>query len=116
MKKQKQVKQFEFKNLSKEQVSDQINVDLPISLRYNEDLINRIYNRYPLLDKAEIGLIVKAIFSSMRELLIRGMVLNFNKLFFDTKLFFFMHVRNGVIFPSVKVEMTTPPKLKRKQK
>lgn len=116
MKKQKQVAPFAYKDLTNKQVVDIINIDLPISLRYNEDLINRIHARYSVIDKAQISIIVKAVFSSIREFLMLGFVQNYNKLFFDTKLLFFTHQRNGDIFPAVKVEMTTPPKLKGNKK
>lgn len=114
MKKQKTVEPFVFKDKSHQQMVDDLNINYPISLKYNEDLINKIHARYPILDKSEVGIIVKAIFSSFRDLLVLGKVLNFNNLFFDTKLHFFDHRRNGRILPSLKVRLSTPPKLRKK--
>jgi hypothetical protein len=112
MKKQKVVNPFYFKDLSHQQVVDQLNRDYPISLKHNQDLVERVYHRYPLIDKSEVGIIVKAVFSSFRDLMILGKVLNFNNLFFDTKLHFFNHRRDGHILPSLKVRISTPPPLR----
>lgn len=91
---------------------DKLNKELPINIRYNEELIDRIHARYPLLDKTKVSIIVRGIFQSLRDLLVLGKVLNFNNLFFDTKLLFFAHRRNGHILPSLKVKITTPPPLR----
>lgn len=114
MKKQKIVRPFFFKDRSHQDLLDLINKELPINLRYNEAMINRIYSRYPLISKTEISIIVRAVFQSFRDLLILGNVLNFNGLFFDTKLFFFQRFRKGRIVPSIKVKISTPPKLRKK--
>src|ERR1700723_2936531 len=113
MKKQKVGVPFFFKKISHQDTVNELNDDYPINLKYNEELIDRICQRYYLIDKAHIGHIVKTIFQSFRELLILQKVLNFNNLFFDTKLFFFQHRRGGHILPSLKVKMTTPPKLRK---
>ena len=116
MKKQKTVVPFAFKDMTNQQMVDELNEKYPISLKNNEELVNRVYDRYPLLDKSEVGIIIKAVFSSFRDLLILGKVLNFNNLFFDTKLHFFDHRRDGRILPSLKVRMSTPPKLRKHDK
>ena len=113
MKKQKTIVPFHFKDMTHQQMADHLNENHPISLRHNEDLINRVHARYPVLDKSEVGIIVKAVFASFRDLLVLGKILNFNSLFFDTKLHFFDHRRNGRILPSLKVRMSTPPKLRK---
>jgi hypothetical protein len=112
MKKQKIVKPFFF-NTDTNEIIDLLNTHYPVGIRYNEDLVNRIHSRYPLISKYEISLIVTAVFSSFRELLLLGKVLNFNNLFFDTKLLFFDKHRRGHIIPSLKVQMSTPPKMRK---
>jgi hypothetical protein len=112
MKKEKVVKPFYFQDQSHQQVVDYFNKSYPISLKNNQDLVERVYQRYPLIDKSEVGIIIKAVFSSFRDLLILGKVLNFNKLFFDCKLHFFNHRREGHILPSLKVRISTPPPLR----
>jgi hypothetical protein len=112
VKKEKTIIPFYFKGMTNQEMVDQLNSEYPISLKYNENLVNRVYSRYPLLNKSEIGVIVKAIFSSFRDLLVLGKILNFNNLFFDTKLHFFEHRRGGRILPSLKVRVSTPPKLR----
>ena len=113
MKKEKTVVPFEFKDYTHQQIVDQLNNLYPISLKHNEDLVNRVHARYPLLDKSEVGIIIKAIFSSFRDYLVLGKVMNFNKLFFDCKLLFFTHNRGSVISQAVKVQVTTPPQLRK---
>jgi hypothetical protein len=116
MKKQKTIVPFYFKDMTHQQMVDHLNENYPISLKHNEDIINRIHARYPVLDKSEVGIIVKAVFASFRDLLILGKIMNFNSLFFDTKLHFFDYRRAGRILPSLKVRMSTPPKLRKHDK
>jgi hypothetical protein len=113
MRKPKTVKYYSFKDMSKQDMVDMINHDLPISLRKNEDLISRIHDRYPLIDKSQVSLIVKTVFQSMRELMLLGKVLSFHSVFFDTKLHFYLRNVMGVIKPSLKVKIATPPPLKK---
>ena len=86
------VNPFGFKDLDHEQVIEFMNEEYPVNIRYNEDLINRIHTRYPILDKASISVIV-----------------NF---FPDMKLFVFTHHRGGVTFPAVRVKVSTSKLLK----
>jgi hypothetical protein len=116
MKKPKTVKTFYFKDYTHQQVVDLLNKYDPISLKHNQDLVERVYQRYPFIDKSEVGIIIKAVFSSFRDLLVLGKVLNFNSLFFDTKLHFFKHRRDGHILPSLKVRIATPPPLRNHDK
>lgn len=112
MKKPKVVKPFFFNDLSHQEMVDLVNAENPISLQHNEELINRVHARYPLIEKSEVSIIVKAIFQSFRDLLILGKVLNFNNLFFDAKLHFFDYRKDGRILPSLKVKISTPPPLR----
>lgn len=112
MKKQKTVKPFFFKDLTHQQMVELLDHERPLNIKYNEDLVNRVYARYPLIPKSEVSLIVKTIFRSIRELMVLGKVLNFNNLFFDTKLHFFDYCKNGHILPSLKVKISTPPPLR----
>jgi len=116
VKKPKTVVPFAFKDMTHQQMVDHLNDNYPISLKHNEDLVNRVYARYPLLDKSEVGIIIKAVFASFRDLLVLGKVMNFNNLFFDAKLHFFSHRRAGHILPSLKVRISTPPKLRKNAK
>ena len=112
MPKLKTIKEYYFKEVDRQEMVDHLNRDLPVNVKFNEDLVDRIHARYPLLDKTEISIIVKSVFQSIRDLLVLGKVLNFNTLFFDTKLHFFDHRRDGHILPSLKVKITTPPPLR----
>jgi hypothetical protein len=110
---EKKINPFNFRDCSKQELVDQLNEKDPISLKYNEELVNRVCERYPYIEKYETALIVKQIFSAFRDLLILGKILNLNKLFFNFKLNFFTHQRNGVIYPCVKTHINTPPKIRK---
>ena len=112
MKKPKTVKPYYFKDLTHQQVLDLVNKELPINLKYNESLVNRVHSRYPFIDKTEVAIIIKAVFQSFRDLMILGNVLNFNNLFFNMKLHFFDHRRSARILPALKVKISTPPPLR----
>ena len=113
MKKQKIVKAFYFKDHTHQEICDILNKEYPVNLKNNEDLITRVYNRYPLISKSEVSIIVKYIFESIRELMVLEKVLNFNNLFFDTKFHFFAHRREGRILPALKVKISTPPPMRK---
>ena len=113
MKKQKTIKPFYFNNISHQEMVDHLNQELPISTKYNEDLINRIHHKYPNIGKASVALIVREVFQSFRAFLVLGKIMNFNNLFFDAKLHFFDYRKNGHILPSLKVKVSTPPKMRK---
>jgi len=113
MKKQKTTKPFWFKDMTHQQMVSKLNEDCPINLRYNEELVNRVHARYPILDKVSVSIIVTSVFQSIRDLMVMGKILNFNKLFFDTKLHFFDYRKGGHILPSLKVKISTPPNLRK---
>jgi len=84
-----------------------------ITLPKQADLIDKVHNRYPLLSQVEIVIIIKTVFEVIRELLIRGCIININKFFFDFKLHFFLHNRNGEKpNKAIKVKVKTPPSWK----
>lgn len=85
----------------------------PINIREHINIIDKIHEKYPLLSKSEISIIVKYSLETFRELLLFGNIINFNKLFFDMKLHIFKQIHNGVIFPSLKVKVSTPPRIKK---
>lgn len=116
MKKPKVVKSFSFKDLSHQEMVDLVNESHPVNLKYNEDLVNRVYARYPIIDKSKVAIIIKAVFQSFRDLLILEKVLNFNNLLFDMKFLFFDYRKNGHILPALKVKISTPPPLRRHDK
>ena len=105
MTKRRVMKEFYF---GSPDIVQEMNEQLPIGLKYMENLIERVHLRYPLIDKTEIVLIIKTTYETMRELLALGCCLNFNKLFFDTWLFFYLKKHR----PCVRVKITTPPPMK----
>jgi hypothetical protein len=113
MKSSQPVKPFYFKEITNQELVELLNREYPIKIQNNEDLIDRIHARYPLINKTEISIIVRAVFQSFRDLLVLGKVLSFNNLFFDAKLHFFDYCYHGRILPSLKVRISTPPKLRK---
>lgn len=105
---------FRFKGKSFDEKIKEVNSSIPINLKYNEDLVNRIYDQYPYIEKHEISNIVLTTFSIIRECLIRGDIINIYNLFFNMKLFFFHATKDGVIISRLKGELTTAPKLRKK--
>jgi hypothetical protein len=111
MKKPKKPQDFFFKDLEKDELVSQIDRDLPLNLKKLEPFIERIYNRYPLISKPQIVIIVKATLQAIRELLLLGYVLNIHRFVFDMKMLFFTHTEKQT-YPAVKVKLTTPPALR----
>ena|ERR1700722_4574545 len=113
-KKMKTVSPFRFLDKTKQEMVDIVNKNMRITLKYNKDLVNRVHKRYPLLNEEQIGVIIRNIFTAMRDLLILGKILNFMSFMFDVKLLFFTHKRDGDIFPGCKVSIKTPPPMRKK--
>lgn len=87
--------------------------DISISLKDHPHLIDRVHERYPLLDKTQISIIIKHSLMSLRNLIIFGNIINFNKLFFDMKLLLFKQIKSGKLLPSLKVKISTPKRIKK---
>ena len=104
---------FYFRDLDHDQAVEYFNEEFPVSIKYSEDLVSRVHARYPLLDKIQVSVIIRAVFQSMRDLLIAGKVLNFYHLFLDFKLHVFTSYTNMTTFPAVKVLISTPKKLRK---
>jgi hypothetical protein len=113
MKHPKTISPYIFKDLSHQDVVDILNRSYPINIKYNEELVNRVYKRYPFIKKSEVSLIIKTVFQSFRELLVLGKVLNFNSFLFDMKLHFYSYLKKGVILPAIKVKISTPPPIRK---
>ncbi len=95
----------------KQEVEDlilDINEKYPIRLKGHEDLINRIYTKYPYVKKPIIIGIVVKIFETMRECLIRGEILNIRKGFTGFQLMAYCKRYKGKIYPALKTRMNTP--------
>ena len=114
MKKKKyKAENFRYKDKSHREVYEIIEKELPISMKNNEDLIDRVHERYPILSKTEISIIVKAVFSALREMLILGKIVNIRTILAYMRLAF-----NKTIFKikksqvSAKVKLHTPDELR----
>lgn len=99
---------FHFIDISREQFCHLLNDKYPVKLRYNEDLINRIHTRYPLVDKAQIAIVVRGTFESFRDFLFMGKIINLYTLFFDFKAFVYKKSEKFSLKSSIK----TPSEIK----
>jgi nucleoid DNA-binding protein len=113
VKKKYKAETYKYKNRTHREVYDIVEKELPISLKNNENLINQIHERYPILSKTEISIIVKMVFSSLREMLILGKIINIRTILAYMRLSF-----NKVVFKNkknqinVKVKLHTPDNLR----
>ena len=92
------------------EVLDTMASERPIKLIYNEDLLNRIHNRYPTLTKTEITLIVKAIFEEIRYAIFSNKIIRIYKIFSEFK----SYMGNpSKVFPAYFIiNMNTPEDIK----
>ena len=80
----------------------------PIKLPQHPDIIERIYNRYPYLNKMEITIIVLTAFEVLRDLLLQGCTIILRPFMPDFRLYVFQHIRKGKKYSAVKVKTGTP--------
>ncbi len=113
MKHRKKIRAFYFDQLSSEDLIKLVNSELPINIKHLAIIVDKIYAKYPLIDKTEISIIVRAVFESIREFLILGYIINFNKYFFDMKFHFFEFAAKAKKYTSLKVKVTTPPHVRK---
>jgi hypothetical protein len=109
MKKVKEAPEFYYKDISKESIKDMLNSNFQLNLKDLSLIVDRVHDKYPYIGKPEISLIVKSTFESIRDFLVLGYVINFNKFLFDMKLHFYQF-RDRV---GVRVRAKTPPRLKK---
>lgn len=93
-----------------EELIDLLNDKFPINLKSNVDLIDRIHNRYPFISKAEVAIVVKAIFQSLREFLVLGKIISLPRSLNNMRLVVWDHIKYN---PSIKVKLKTTRNLKK---
>ena len=82
--------------------------EFPISITDCAPIIDRIYQRYPFIEKHIIALIVKSFFVCLRERLLNGDTISINGLFSHMHLIRF--IRKG--HKNICVKLSTPEKIK----
>ena len=85
---------------------------LPISLRYQNDLLERIHNLYPHLPKYKVAIIIQAFFETVRGLLLADERVTIKRIFSMMHLTFYLHKYKGITYPMVKVSLSTPKAIK----
>ena len=80
----------------------------PISIKHIDHIIERVYERYPIISRYEVSRIVFSFFDTMRNVLIAGDSLSISDFVSKIKLISF--VRNH--YRVVKTQVKTPKKIK----
>ena len=101
-----------YKNKSKDEIINFFNNDLPINLKNIKNIVDKIYDQYPLISKLEISYIVKNIIYSFRDNLIKGNIININNFFYDYKLYFYNFKKNNKNYNTIRAKIKTSPRLK----
>jgi hypothetical protein len=101
---------FIFKGMDRFQMAKMIDDKLPISLSNIEGLIDRVYNRYPLIEKQFVVSIIKKAFEVIRERLVLGSSLHLDGIAASMKLFFY-RANHNVLRASVSV--STPVEIEK---
>jgi nucleoid DNA-binding protein len=75
-----------FKNMTTNEFMDILDEKYPVNLKYLEDLVERVWYKYPLVSKADIAIVVNGFFGALRYALISNKVIVCDKLLYFTKL------------------------------
>ena len=86
--------------------------DRPISLIHIQHIIDRIYDRYPLVEKHQIAVVVKAFFEILRFTLLAGDTISIINMFSKMHLYHFSRIQNNKFSRVVKVKLRTARNLK----
>jgi nucleoid DNA-binding protein len=89
-----------------------LNSNLPISLRELQTVIEDISKRYPALKKHEVAVIIKIFMEEIRSQLIEGNEINIREFLFNMRLYTFAKLRKNKITLNTKVQVSTPKKLR----
>lgn len=102
-------------DLPPDEFLEEMNRELPIKINKMRHLIDRIHEKYPLIDRNKIGIIVKTAFIVLRNCLVAGYLVEFSSLVNMIGLHFFINTIGGGFWPAVKIRMSAPKKMKRYQ-
>ena len=82
--------------------------ELPIKINNILYMIDRIHNKYPLISKTDMVIIINALFDVIRELLLNSKIVSINGLFAHA--YVHKYIRNRTLVPKVKLK--TPRDMK----
>lgn len=100
---------FSFNNMTNEEFAKMLDDCLPIDLRHNKDLIDRVINKYSQVDKIKVSIIILALFKAMRRNLMFNKTLTFSHLFSGCRI----AIKRIYTNPSLKINLTTSDKIKK---
>lgn len=86
--------------------------ECPISIKYLEDIINRVHLRYPLIEKYKVSIIIQTLFQIIRTLIMDGKVVSLNGLFHNMKIIYFIKNRQKQTIYHSKIKLSTSKLLK----
>ncbi len=91
-----------------------LNIDLPLNLKELEPVVNQIAQKYPLLKKSEISLVVKTFMEEIREQLLQGNNINIYGFLLNMNLYTYCKLRNNKLCFNARVQVNTPVKIRNK--
>lgn len=84
----------------------------PISLKHLQEIIDRVHNRYPLVEKYDIAVTIKAFIDTIRSILLDGNIITIHHLFSNMYLNSYRVINKSKYNRIVRVKMTTAKRLK----
>lgn len=89
-----------------------MNKEFPISLAHMQHIIDRVHNRYPLVEKYDIALITKVFFETVRSIMFNGGSVSIANFFTNMHLYSFDKIRKNKYSRIVKIKLNTSRKFK----
>lgn len=86
--------------------------DLPLGLADFEPIVNRIAEKYPLLSKPEIALIVKNLMEEIRNQILDGNTVHIRKYLHNMRLYSYVSLEQDKLRVGAKIQTQTPRKIK----
>ena len=99
-------------NASISEILSLLNKDYPIDINKLSPIIDVLHEKYPLISKTDITIIVKSIIESLRDLLIMGHIISVDNFFNDLKFHYFRMFKNNTTYFGVKAKCKLSSSLK----
>lgn len=80
----------------------------PIILKKITHIIDRVYERYPVVKKSDITVVILTLFNVIRKLLITNKIVSINGLFNHAVMIEYIHITSNKISIVRKIKLKTP--------
>lgn len=101
--------EISFKDITNDEFCDLINKLVPIDLRNNSDLIDRVSAKYKMVDKTEIAIVILAFFKALRSSLCLNKTITIANLFSNCRI----AVQNKFAQVAVKIYLSTADSIRK---